>query len=179
MLAYAGKGNLNVEQIDLNQLVRETCESMRSSLQKTVRLKVKAAGTAYFLMADSRQMRQVIVDLVLNAAEAIPDGAEGTITVSTADVEVGEGREVTPGHYVVLEVRDTGCGIDEETMNRIFDPFFSTKFTGRGMGLAAVRGFVRSSGGEVLIESAVGKGTCFRVLLPTSRVREEVRRAAG
>ena len=70
MLAYAGKGNLNVEQIDLNQLVRETCESMRSSLQKTVRLKVKAAGTAYFLMADSRQMRQVIVDLVLNAAKA-------------------------------------------------------------------------------------------------------------
>ena len=113
-------------------------------------------------------MRQVIVDLVMNALEAIREGSAGTISVRTAAVELDEGAmsDVSAGRYVELEVLDTGCGMNEETQKKIFDPFFTTKFTGRGLGLAAVHGFVRSNGGGVEVDSAPGKGTRFRVLLP-------------
>jgi signal transduction histidine kinase len=100
--------------------------------------------------------------------EAIREGTGGTISVRTARTVVDEGTiaSVRPGSYVALEVLDTGCGMSEETQKRIFDPFFSTKFTGRGLGLAAVDGFVRSSGGGVQVESEPGRGTRFRILLP-------------
>ena len=108
------------------------------------------------------------MDLVTNALEAIREGTGGTISVRTTRTEVKEGAvpPVRPGSYVELEVLDTGCGMSEETQKRIFDPFFRTKFTGRGLGLAAVHGFVRSSGGAIQVESEPGKGTRFRILLP-------------
>ena len=115
-------------------------------------------------------MRQVIADLVMNAVEAIREGAAGMILVGTETVEVDEPATagIATGQYVELEVRDTGCGMSEQTQKQIFDPFFTTKFTGRGLGLAAVHGFVRSNGGGVQVESSPGTGTCFRILLPAA-----------
>jgi signal transduction histidine kinase len=168
MLAYAGEGNLYVAPTDLNKLVQDACDSLRSSIPRTIELHVRTAPQLPSVSVDSRQMRQVIVDLVRNAVEAIGEGQGGTVSVGTAATDVPEGSmtAVTGGKYVRLEVQDTGCGMNEETQKKIFDPFFSTKFMGRGLGLAAVDGFVRSSGGGVQVKSQPGKGTEFRVLLP-------------
>ena len=168
MLAYAGEGNLYIEATDLNKLVRDTCESMRDSLPDTIQLDVRPGRDLPPVTVDPRQMRQVIVDLVRNGVEAIREGVDGSILVRTGTLEVPEGAmpAVTPGKYVELEVLDTGCGMNEETQKKIFDPFFTTKFIGRGLGLAAVHGFVRSSGGGVQVDSAPGQGTHFRLLLP-------------
>jgi PAS domain S-box-containing protein len=168
MLAYAGKGTMYVELIDLNRLVHETCDSLRPSIPKAVRLRMRSGQDLPPLKTDSRRLRQTIADLVVNAAEAIREGTPGTIWVRTGAVELHQdaGRRIPAGRYLMLEVRDTGCGMSEETQRRIFDPFFSTKFPGRGLGLAAVQGFVLSSGGEVRVESRLGKGARFRVLLP-------------
>jgi signal transduction histidine kinase len=126
-------------------------------------------------------MRQVIVDLVMNAVEAIREGAAGTISVRAGTMEVGEGfmSAVTAGKYVVLEVWDTGCGMNEETQKKIFDPFFTTKFTGRGLGLAAVHGFVRSNRGGVQVDSAPGNGTRFRIFMPAMPVEAKSRGVAS
>lgn len=178
MLAYAGKGNMYCVPTDLNTLVRDTCSSLRASLPKTIRLNILSAPDLPLITTDSRQMRQVIVDLVMNGVEAFGEGAPGTISVGTETLDGGEGytAALKVGKYVVLEVRDNGCGMNEETQRQVFDPFFTTKFTGRGLGLAAVQGFARSSGGAVFVESAPGKGTCLRVLLPAMPVEAQ---AAG
>jgi len=178
MLAYAGKGNLYIEPTDLNQLVRDTCDSLQTSIPNAIRLNIRTRRDLPPVTTDSRQMRQVIVDLVMNAVEAIREGTPGTISVRSGTTRLGEGFSagVTAGKYVVLEVRDTGCGMNEETQKRIFDPFFTTKFTGRGLGLAAVHGFVRSNGGVVLVDSTPGKGARFRILLPAGAGR---RKSAG
>ena len=167
MLAYAGKGNLCLEQTDVNQLVRETCDALRALIPKTIRLHFRPGPDLPCLATDTRRLRQVILELLRNAAEAIREGAVGTIFVRTQAVELGEeSRSTIPaGKYVVLEVQDSGCGMDEETQKRIFDPFFTTKFLGRGLGLAAVEGFVRSNGGDVRVESKPGKGARFQILL--------------
>jgi two-component system, cell cycle sensor histidine kinase and response regulator CckA len=180
MLVYAGKGNLHVEPTDLNQLVRDACDSLRASIPKSIRLHIPAGRELPPVATDSRQMRQVIVDLVMNAVEAIREGAAGTISVRTRTAEVGPGSTsvATAGRYVVLEVRDTGCGINEETQKRIFDPFYTTKFLGRGLGLAAVQGFVRSNGGDIQVDSTPGKGACFRIFLPAMHHEAESRRVA-
>jgi PAS domain S-box-containing protein len=180
MLVYAGKGNLYVQPTDLNQLVRDACDSLRTSIPKSIRLHIPAGQELPPVTTDSRQMRQVIVDLVMNAVEAIREGAAGTVSVRTRTVEVraGSTSAVTAGRYVVLEVRDTGCGMSEETQKRIFDPFFTTKFMGRGLGLAAVHGFVRSNGGDIEVDSTPGRGACFRIFLPALRDEAESRSVA-
>ena len=122
---------------------------------------------------DAAQMRLAIVDMVMNAAEAIGENAPGRILIGMASREIdrdtirkcGFAPSAAPGQYIILEIGDTGCGMDEETRKKIFDPFFSTKFVGRGLGLAAVHGFVRSIGGAVCVESQPGKGTAFQILL--------------
>ncbi len=168
LLAYAGKANMYREPTDLNKVVREACKSLGASVPEAIRLNILAERDLPPVATDSRQMRQVVLDLLTNAVEAIREDTGGTISVRTARTEVDEGAmpSVRPGSYVELEVLDTGCGMTEETQKRIFDPFFSTKFTGRGLGLAAVHGFVRSSGGGVQVESEPGRGTRFRILLP-------------
>jgi PAS domain S-box-containing protein len=180
MLVYAGKSNLYIEPADLNQLVREACDSLRASIPAAIRLHIPAERDLPPVTTDSRQMRQVIVDLVTNAVEAISEGAAGTISVRTRTMEVGEGSAalVTAGKYVVLEVRDNGCGMNEETQKKIFDPFFTTKFLGRGLGLAAVHGFVRSNGGDIQVDSTPGNGACFRVFLPAMLHEAEAHRVA-
>jgi two-component system cell cycle sensor histidine kinase/response regulator CckA len=171
----------NPGMIDINKLVHDTCDSLRSSLPKTIQIDIRPGRDLPPVTTDTRQMRQVIVDLVRNAGETIHEGVAGTISVCTGTVESGEVclASAAVGKYVELEVRDTGCGMNEETQKRIFDPFFTTKFAGRGLGLAAVHGFVRSNGGHVQVESAPGKGTRFRIFLPAIPVEETPPRAAS
>ena len=187
MLAYAGKGACYVERTDLNRLVRDTCRALRASIPKTIRLELQGQRNLPHVQTDLAQLRQVIVDLLMNAVEAIGD-SPGTITMQMAAVDVSEeaarknglaSADIGPGLYVSLEVRDTGCGMDEDTQKKAFDPFFSTKFTGRGLGLAAVHGFVRSNGGGVQVDSARGRGARFRILLPAAPEREVAAGAGG
>jgi PAS domain S-box-containing protein len=174
MLAYAGKATFYLESTNVGQLVRDACESIRGSIPDAIRLEIRNGHELPPVKTDAAQMRQAIVDLVMNAAEAISQNSPGKITVRTelVDLDTDSSRArgllpaAGPGQYVQLEVRDTGCGMDEDTRNKIFDPFFSTKFVGRGLGLAAVQGFVRSIGGGVHVESKPGHGTAFQILLP-------------
>lgn len=178
MLAYAGKSNFFLEVIDIGQLVTDTCDLLRRSLPPHVRLEIQSRGNVPMVQTDQEQMRQVITDLVMNAFEAVGTNG-GTVTVRTEPVEISAECQdytrfqppVVPGQYVALEVSDTGCGMDEEIRKKIFDPFFTTKSTGRGLGLAAVQGFVHSNRGAILIESAPGRGTKFRLLLPAHSIR--------
>jgi len=127
------------------------------------------------LHGDGTQVRQVVMNLITNAAEAIGDNP-GTLTVRTgvrecsraylADAYLNDG--LPEGHYVFLEITDTGCGMNEETLDKLFDPFFSTKFTGRGLGLAAVLGIVRGHEGAIRVDSKPGRGTTFTVLFPSA-----------
>ena len=160
LLAYAGKGSFVIERIDLSELVSKSQDLLEASLPANVRLAVETAGTGLPLEGDPAQLQQVLMNLVANAAEAIGE-APGTIFVRTA-IENGQAS---------LEVEDTGCGMDQETLSRIFEPFFTTKFLGRGLGLAAVQGIARSYSGTVLVESAPGRGSRFRVLLPLAHGR--------
>jgi CheY-like chemotaxis protein len=121
-------------------------------------------------------MQQVVMNLVTNASEAIPEGVSGIITLRTGEVMVEKSFltvssvpvGLNPGRYVTLEVSDTGCGMTPEVIARIFDPFFTTKFTGRGLGLSALLGIVRSHGGGLKVYSEPGKGTSMRVFLPSA-----------
>ncbi|HUD99678.1 MAG TPA: ATP-binding protein [Bryobacteraceae bacterium] len=178
MLAYAGKGNLRLESADVSQAVQDALA--RAGVPKTIRVKFQKTSTLPPVQTDPEQLRQAVVDLVRNAVEAIEEGSPGTISVRTAAVELGPGTardfassEIAPGQYVLLEVGDNGCGMDEDTQKKVFDPFFTTKFAGRGLGLAAVHGFVRSSGGDVQVESQPGKGARVRVLLPAAASSSE------
>jgi PAS domain S-box-containing protein len=178
MLAYAGKGRYVIQRLDLGRLAEETARFLKTAFPRNTALEFHLAKDLPPIEGDGMQIRQVLVNLLTNAAEALgPDG--GTIVVSTAAVELGLGRpagreeELPDGLYTSIEVSDTGCGMDPEIQKRIFEPFFSTKFTGRGMGLSAVLGILRSHRGTVQVTTQPGHGTSFRVLLPaTLRVAE-------
>ena len=173
MLAYAGKGRTSMESVDLNRIVTDTVHLLRLSISKNATLDFALAPEALAIEADHSQIRQVIMNLVINASDAIGD-ASGRIRVSTsrqtitAEIlhEVRLGQELPPGEYVVFEVQDEGSGMSEETLARIFDPFFTTKFAGRGLGLAAVLGIVRAHKGAFFVQSSLGHGSTFRMLLP-------------
>jgi PAS domain S-box-containing protein len=161
MLAYAGKGKFVVQQIDLSQHVAEIVPLIRASLSSGVRLELQLAANLPKIEADPSQMQQLLMNLAINAAEAVGQAA-GVVTISTSSSEVDTELQV------ILEVKDTGIGMDEATKARIFDPFFTTKFTGRGLGLAAVMGIIRAHRGTITVESAQGKGRAFTVVLPAS-----------
>ena len=172
MLAYSGQGSFFIEPVDLPAAVTETSQLVRAMIPPNVRLTLKAADEVPLIETDAGQLQQVIMNLIINAAEAIAEDQSGTIVVRTSTKEImgtSGPPELTAGTYVVLEVQDTGCGMDEETKLRIFDPFFTTKFTGRGLGLAAVQGILRSARGGISVESAPGQGSTFRVFLPAMR----------
>jgi PAS domain S-box-containing protein len=174
MLAYAGKARVEMRPIDLGVHVREIAGLIESSLPKKVQL-VLDLPNDLVVEADVAQMQQLAMNLVLNGAEAVGD-APGVVTVRlrACDVDDRHARalsslvEIRAGRCVVLEVTDTGVGMDAATRARIFDPFFTTKFTGRGLGLAAVLGIVRSHRGTIHIETTPGRGTTFEVYLPAS-----------
>ena len=174
LLAYAGKGRFVTQVINLSALVREISSLIQSSISRKVQVKLELAGDLPSIEADAGQLQQVIMNLIINGAEAIGEGV-GLVVCTTAVQTVDEaylltmgpeGRHIAPGQYVMLEVHDNGCGIDEADMRRIFEPFFTTKFTGRGLGLAAVSGIVRGHKGAIRVYSFPGKGTTFKVLFP-------------
>jgi PAS domain S-box-containing protein len=180
MLAYSGKGRFVIKPIDLNEIVGEMGHLLEASIPKSVRLSYELEDDLPPVEVDIAQIRQVVMNLVTNASEAIGDRV-GNVRLATALVEV-ERDEMTdayvdqgfrPGRYVQLEVADDGCGMDEETRRRLFDPFFTTKTSGRGLGLAAVLGIVRGHRGGIRLDSRPGEGTRIRVLLhPADRPAE-------
>jgi PAS domain S-box-containing protein len=174
LLAYAGKGRFVVERLDLPAIIREIERLLQSTIPKNVRIGLNLADQLPHIEGDAAQVQQVVMNLLLNAAEAIPEGCTGDVAIKAALEQVDEDcirqdfatYDLQPGAYVALEVRDTGIGMDEATIERIFEPFFSTKFTGRGLGLAAVLGIVRGHRGALKVWSAPGQGTIFKVLFP-------------
>ncbi len=173
MLAYAGRAPRATEPIDLGSLVRDMAQLLRSSLSHRLELAVEAAAGLPPVRGSPARLQQVVLNLVINAAEAVGEGA-GTVTVRVGAEWVGPerlrqavlGEALPAGRHLVLEVADTGCGMDPATQRRIFEPFFSSKFAGRGLGLSAVLGIVRQLGGAIEVESAPGSGSRFRVLVP-------------
>jgi len=186
MLAYAGKGRFVVEALDLNELIEEMGHLLGVSISKKVVLRYEFADNLPAVEADATQMRQVVMNLITNASEAIGDRS-GAISIATGVMEAGReylggtylDEDLPEGYYVFMEVADTGCGMDEKTRSKVFDPFFSTKFTGRGLGLAAVLGIVRGHGGAIKVYSELGKGTTFKVLLPCSERPPQAAPAEG
>ncbi len=178
MLAYAGKGNYLMQRVDLAHVVASTCQLLRASISRTIQFQIGTGTDTPFVFADRSQMEQIVMNLVINAAEAIGNDQPGVITIRTGlewreKPLVLSTSELAPGAYVTMEVTDTGCGMDEQTKSRIFDPFYTTKFTGRGLGLAAVLGITRSNGGAVDVRSKPGAGSTFTVLLPAAAEAQE------
>jgi PAS domain S-box-containing protein len=175
MLAYSGKGRFDLKTFDLSELVEEMSHLLKASISKTVTLNLQTARDLPSIKADPGQIQQIIMNLIVNASEAIGD-APGVVTITTDSLECMEDclkqsllkDKPETGTYVLLEVKDTGCGMDKETMDRLFDPFFTTKFTGRGLGLAAVSGIITGHKGAIMVDSEPGRGTAIRVLLPVS-----------
>jgi PAS domain S-box-containing protein len=173
MLAYAGKGQFVLERVYLSALVEETLSLLRSAIPSDVFVHLDLERNIFPLEADPSQMQQVVMNLILNAAEAMGD-RPGTVAVRTANCTLDAARiqrelgdaPLDPGSYVILEVRDTGGGMDEATQARIFDPFFTTKFLGRGLGLSAVAGIVRGHKGAIRVKSSQGAGSTFTVWFP-------------
>jgi two-component system, cell cycle sensor histidine kinase and response regulator CckA len=175
MLAYSGRGQVEAVRVDLNELVAENANLLRAAVAGKVAFALHLAERPTVVTADPGQVQQVVMNLITNAVEAI-DEKPGTVTlttgISTCDDEylAASRLEVKPkpGRFAFVEVHDTGAGMDEETRERLFDPFFTTKFMGRGLGMSAVLGIVRSHGGAILVDSALGRGTYVRILFPAS-----------
>ncbi len=176
MLAYAGKGNFLVQLLDLSELVRETMQLLDLSISRKASVRYELFPGLPLASLDATQIRQVLMNLVLNASEALAD-LPGAITLTTGaqfvDVEyrrnAGIEGDLPDGLYVFLQVSDNGSGMSREVTDRIFDPFFTTKFTGRGLGLSAVLGIVRGHKGAIKVYSEVGKGTTFKLLFPAAQ----------
>jgi len=180
MLAYAGRGRFAIQPVDLTTAVREMSQLLGASIPKKVELVLNLADGLPAVEADPAQLRQLVMNLVINAAEAIGEG-EGRISVRTVSGEPGDrfrsdftlGKIEAGRQQVCVEIADSGHGIAQEAVARIFDPFFTTKFTGRGLGLAAVQGIVLRHGGTLAVSSAPGAGSTFRVCLPAGAPRTE------
>jgi two-component system cell cycle sensor histidine kinase/response regulator CckA len=181
LMIYAGQDQASrFEPVDLSHLVDEMLELLKVSVSKQVVLKTNLEKNLPAVWGNAPQIRQVVMNLVINASEAIVEN-EGVIRVATSRVTEGWGSVVdkatnyAPGEYVRLEVSDTGTGMTEEAKAKVFDPFFTTKFPGRGLGLAVVQGIVRTHGGAIHLVSAPGDGATFQVLLPcTSKKAIEI-----
>ncbi len=178
LLAYAGRGSIRVEPLDLNLLVGELGTLFEASAKKGVRFVRRLDPDLPAVEGDRSRLQQVVLNLIVNAAEAI-EAEEGEIVLTTRTVRTDEtiqragwrGDVPPPGRWVLLEVRDDGAGMSEDTAQRVLEPFFTTKFKGRGLGLAAVRGIVRAHGGHLRIVTARGRGSTFSVLLPAAAAR--------
>ncbi len=173
MLAYSGKGHFVIQCLDVRELIEEMLHMIRVSASKKAVFRMNFGENVPIIKADPTQIRQVVMNLVINASDAIGDRS-GTITISTGVqhcdreylAETWLKQPLEEGLYTYIEVADTGCGIAPHQLPNIFDPFFTTKFTGRGLGLAAVQGIVRGHKGAIKVHSEPGRGTSFRVLFP-------------
>ncbi len=173
MLAYSGKGKFVVKRLDLQTLIEEMSHLLQTSISKKAVVKFDFSANVPPVEADPTQLRQIIMNLIINASEAIGDRS-GTISIRTGAMDCDRRyldetyleNDLLEGTYSSIEISDTGCGMDDTTIERMFEPFFSTKFTGRGLGLAAVLGIARGHGGAIKVYSEPGKGTSVKVLLP-------------
>jgi two-component system cell cycle sensor histidine kinase/response regulator CckA len=173
LLAYAGKGRFRQTNIELGALVRDMTHILRVIVSNKISIRIDSEGE-HWVSADEVQVQQVVMNLITNAAEAIGDDANGTIAIQLTRVEADHdylerafgADELEPGRYVCIEVSDSGCGMDETTRERLFDPFFTTMDRGHGLGMAAILGIVRGHHGAIRIYSVVGEGTTIKVLLP-------------
>lgn len=177
LLAYTGKGDFKIEPVELNDLINENRELLATAVPMSVDLMIAFSPESLYIFADKGQLQQVIMNLILNAAEAIVD-ANGKIDVQTSLVDVGNDEakkflwksEPISGTYACLSVTDSGTGMSSELQAKIFDPFFTTKKDGRGLGLSALLGAIHLYDGGIQVSSKKEKGTTFRVLLPTVSV---------
>ena len=176
MLAYSGRGKSTVRILNLNQLVQEMIHLLGTSISKKAQMRLNLHPQLPPMEADPDQIQQVVMNLVINASEAMGEQT-GVITLSTRPEEVDqstinvicEGQPIRPGPHVGLEVSDNGSGMPPEVLKQIFDPFFTTKFTGRGLGLAAIHGIVRGHQGCIQVSSEPGRGSTFKLLFPAAR----------
>jgi PAS domain S-box-containing protein len=174
MLAYSGRGNFLIQPVAINTAIQENLRFLEAAVPKQVSFVMDLEEGLPVVTGDPSQLQQVIMNLVINGAEAI--GAEsGAITIRTRAIHLDRvdgsqwplsGNSLAPGGYVWIEVADTGCGMTREIQAHVFDPFFSTKTKGHGLGLSAVQGIIRAHRGGLAVESQVGVGTTFRILLP-------------
>ncbi len=181
MLAYSGKGRFVIQSLDLSDLLGEMTQLLAVSVSKQAVLQYDCDPELPPVEGDATQIRQVIINLVTNASDALGESS-GNIWIRTGvqhcthsylqTTDLGE--DLPEGAYVYLEVADDGCGMDEQTRHRIFEPFYTTKFPGRGLGLAAVLGIIRGHQGTLTVQSAPGRGTIFRVMLPVTENPDEV-----
>ena len=185
MLAYSGRGKFTVDKLDLNNVIIEMTDLLKVSTPKNVRARYQLAPDLPLIEGDPVQIRQIILNLLTNATEAIGDQRSGVVIIrtdtNTLDGDTIEslypGQNLEPDEYVRLEVSDNGCGMSTETLSKIFDPFFTTKFAGRGLGLAALRGIVRGHRAGIRIVSQEGEGTVFTLLFPArGRAEDTVNR---
>jgi nitrogen-specific signal transduction histidine kinase len=175
LMIYAGKESEVVERVDLSKIVEEMLALLKVSVSKHAVMYADLAQDLPPTRAGAAQLRQIVMNLVTNASDAIGD-RDGVIRVSTRRVTLGgesaTAREsLSDGDYVALAVSDTGCGMSREIQDRLFDPFFTTKSAGRGLGLAVVSGIVRSLGGAIRVTTDLGKGSTFQILLPCGETR--------
>jgi signal transduction histidine kinase len=175
MLDFSGRGQLAVELLDLNELIREMCGMLRVTIGKDTDLRYDFAGDVPRVIGDSTQIRQVIMNLVLNASEAIGN-ASGTVTVRTGKRACSSSylrslpfaEKAREGDFSFVEVEDTGCGMDRATQERIFEPYFTTKAAGSGLGMGIVLGVVKAHRAALVFDSVAGRGSRFRVLFPVA-----------
>jgi two-component system, cell cycle sensor histidine kinase and response regulator CckA len=181
LLAYSGKGQFTVKPVHLSRAVRETVGLLRLTIPKSVELRVDLRDQLPLIHIDPGQLQQVVMNLIINAGEAIGEAVHGRVAITDGIEDVERpfidalGEQVGPGRYVYLEVEDTGPGIAPEIRPRMFDPFYTTKQIGRGLGLAAVAGIVRSQKGALRLETTPGRGAAFRVLFPAVRTGHDER----
>jgi PAS domain S-box-containing protein len=183
LLAFGRKQILQPVMLNLNEIISDMEMMLRRLLHEDIVLLTRTGQNLGFVEADPTQIEQILMNLVVNARDAMPDG--GTLTIETSNVFLGEkpaeGYVAAPGHYVMLAVSDTGCGMDSETLSHIFEPFFTTKPPGEGtgLGLSTVYGIVRQSGGDIRVYSEPGKGTTFKIYLPRVKEPTEAHRREG
>ena len=180
LVAYAGHEPLTLQPVNLNHLVRETHELLLTAVEQTATVVLDLTVALPRVEGDRAQLQQVLMNLITNAAEAIEhDHGEINIRTSLLTMPRDEfakalvGADIPAGQYVVVEVEDNGRGMDGDTRARMFDPFFSTKATGSGLGLSALQGIVRSHAGGLAVHSRLGAGTTVQVLLPSTELKDE------
>ena len=173
LLAFSRRQALTLQSIDLNHLLAETCVALRALVGSKIRVDLQRAPEPVYIHADPSQVHQILVNLALNARDAMAEGGKLTIKAAAKDLtekDMDRYPELMPGKHVELMVSDTGAGMTREIQSRVFEPFFSTKEFGKGagLGLAVIHGIIRQSGGSIAVESAPQKGTIFTIVLPSA-----------
>ena len=179
LLAFSRRQQLSPVSVDIDGLIEDFLPLMRQAVGETVQIETEAAGEPMCVHVDPAQLENALLNLAVNARDAMPGG--GVLTIRARRAEAGSNRRIPSGDWVVIEVRDTGVGMTPEVLDRVFEPFFTTKDVGKGsgLGLSQVYGFVRQSGGHIDAESAPGEGTIFRLYLPVSGMAATKRSDTG